>query len=345
MRNSIRLTAFGAALLAGPSLAHAQTVVTETGRYGDRSATRCRDDATGPNSRNCTDRPVDYDPPPQGSRPASAQCDDDANNGAQRVIPAPLAATAPVAPALQAIAQPGYTEVVQGPRGELAYPLRCMTSWARLGHRLQQECWRSPWLAARLSLRFPPIVTSTSLTVSWSSTLTPASRCRRCRGERVRSFTQSRCHRCSATRTRCGILGMEKAMKQIHDWIRVIALVGATATAIAASVNVVAAQTADIDEVVNANGVAPKLELTDAQKSAIYQAVHKEKSKVAPSRFATNVGADVPPMIELYALPDEILANNPATKFYKFTRVENQVVLVDPTKMRIMAVIGSAARR
>ncbi len=134
-------------------------------------------------------------------------------------------------------------------------------------------------------------------------------------------------------------------MKQIHDWIRVIALVGATATAIAASVNVVSAQTADIDEVVNANGVAPKLELTDAQKSAIYQAVHKEKSKVAPSRFATNVGADVPPMIELYALPDEILANNPATKFYKFTRVENQVVLVDPTKMRIMAVIGSAARR
>ncbi|MGO9701119.1 MAG: DUF1236 domain-containing protein [Xanthobacteraceae bacterium] len=129
-------------------------------------------------------------------------------------------------------------------------------------------------------------------------------------------------------------------MKQISDWIIAFALAGATSVAIVASVNVAVAQTTDIDEVVNANGVTPKLELTAAQKSAIYQAVHNDKSKVAPSHFATNVGADVPPMIELYALPDDVLANNPVTKLYKFTRVEDQVVLVDPTKMRVIAVIG-----
>jgi hypothetical protein len=61
---------------------------------------------------------------------------------------------------------------------------------------------------------------------------------------------------------------------------------------------------------------------------------------VAPSRVATDVGADVPPMIELYTLPDDILANNPETKLYKFTRVDDQVVLVDPVKMRVIAVIG-----
>ncbi len=129
-------------------------------------------------------------------------------------------------------------------------------------------------------------------------------------------------------------------MKQIPDWITAFALAGATSVAIIAGVNVAAAQTADIDEVANANGVAPKLELTAAQKSAIYQAVHKDKGKVAPSHFATNVGADVPPMIELYALPDDVVADNPVTKLYKFTKVEDQVVLVDPTKMRVMAVIG-----
>jgi Protein of unknown function (DUF1236) len=91
---------------------------------------------------------------------------------------------------------------------------------------------------------------------------------------------------------------------------------------------------------VSAQGMAPKLELTPAQRSAIYQEVHKDKSKVAPSRFATHVGADVPPMIELYALPDDIVANNPEAKLYKFTRVDDQVVLVDPTKMRVIAVIG-----
>jgi hypothetical protein len=45
-------------------------------------------------------------------------------------------------------------------------------------------------------------------------------------------------------------------------------------------------------------------------------------------------------MIDLYALPDEVLADNPVAKLYKFTRVDEQVVLVDPTKMRVVAVIG-----
>jgi hypothetical protein len=112
------------------------------------------------------------------------------------------------------------------------------------------------------------------------------------------------------------------------------------ATSAFTGAGVAAAQSSGFDETVNSNGVAPKLELTPAQKNAIYQAVRKDKSKVAPSRFATNVGAEVPPMIELYSLPDDILASNPVTKYYKFTRVDDEVVLVDPTKMRVTAVIG-----
>jgi Protein of unknown function (DUF1236) len=119
------------------------------------------------------------------------------------------------------------------------------------------------------------------------------------------------------------------------------ALVGAAATVSGALV--ASAQTAAIDEAVTSKGVASKLELTPSQRSAIYQEVHKDKSKVAPSRFATNVGAEVPPMIELYTLPDDILANNPVTKFYKYTKVDDQIVLVDPTNMRVIAVIGPKA--
>jgi hypothetical protein len=100
------------------------------------------------------------------------------------------------------------------------------------------------------------------------------------------------------------------------------------------------AQSNDIDEMVNSGGVAPNLELTPVQRSVIYQAVYRDKGRTAPNRFATGIGADVPPMIELYALPDEVLADNPVAKLYKFTRVDEQVVLVDPTKMRVVAVIG-----
>jgi hypothetical protein len=99
-------------------------------------------------------------------------------------------------------------------------------------------------------------------------------------------------------------------------------------------------QTNNIDEMVNNGGVAPNLELTSVQRSAIYQAVHRDKTRAAPNRFAASIGADVPPMIELYALPDEVLADNPVAKLYKFTRVDEQIVLVDPTKLRVVAVIG-----
>jgi hypothetical protein len=101
-----------------------------------------------------------------------------------------------------------------------------------------------------------------------------------------------------------------------------------------------AAQTNDIDERVNNGGVAPNLELTPAQRGVIYQAVHRDKSQVAPNRFTARIGADVPPMIELYTLPDEVVGDNPVAKLYKFTRVDEEVVLVDPTKMRVVAVIG-----
>ena len=119
---------------------------------------------------------------------------------------------------------------------------------------------------------------------------------------------------------------------------RLLAL--ACAVSLSGGVEGAAAQSNTIDEAVNAHGVAPTLELTPAQRSAIYQEVHKDTSKAAPSRFAAHVGADVPPTIELYPLPDDIQAHSPETELYKFTGVDDEVVLVDPTKMRVIAVIG-----
>jgi hypothetical protein len=86
--------------------------------------------------------------------------------------------------------------------------------------------------------------------------------------------------------------------------------------------------------------IEQKLILTSAQRTAIYDQVSKDKSKVAPKDFSPVIGADVPPMIELYMLPDEAVAGVPAAKLYKYTMVEGKVVLVDPTNMRVVDVIG-----
>jgi len=86
--------------------------------------------------------------------------------------------------------------------------------------------------------------------------------------------------------------------------------------------------------------IEQKLILTPEQRTAIYEQVSKDKSKVAPKDFSPVIGADVPPMIELYMLPDEAVAGVPAAKLYKYTMVEGKVVLVDPTNMRVVDVIG-----
>jgi hypothetical protein len=87
-------------------------------------------------------------------------------------------------------------------------------------------------------------------------------------------------------------------------------------------------------------GIPQKLELTPAQRGAIYAAVSKDRSKASPQRFPAVIGAEVPPMINLYALPDDIVAGIPAAKLYECTMVEDKVVLVDPTRMRVVDTIG-----
>ena len=119
-----------------------------------------------------------------------------------------------------------------------------------------------------------------------------------------------------------------------------LALACAALTAISTGVGVRCAGAQSVHvESVEERGPSSNFELTPAQRYAIYQEVHKGSSK-APSRVATDVGADVPPIIDLYTLPDNILATNPETQPYKFTEVDDRVVLVDPTKMRVIAVIG-----
>jgi hypothetical protein len=88
------------------------------------------------------------------------------------------------------------------------------------------------------------------------------------------------------------------------------------------------------------SGSEQKLVLTQAQRRAIYAAATKDRIEPSQRRFPAEIGAEVPPMIELNPLPDDAVADNPTAKFYEYTVVQDRVVLVDPTKMRVIDVIG-----
>jgi Protein of unknown function (DUF1236) len=82
------------------------------------------------------------------------------------------------------------------------------------------------------------------------------------------------------------------------------------------------------------------LGLTAEQRATIVRAVDQEKDKITqPPAFQAKVGAEAPASIALYVLPDPALAAIPDGAHYQYTVVQNKVILVDPTTMRVVDVI------
>jgi hypothetical protein len=82
-----------------------------------------------------------------------------------------------------------------------------------------------------------------------------------------------------------------------------------------------------------------QIQLTPEQKRAIVTAVKDTKIPPPSKAFSAAVGEQVPPSIELYALPIAALSQAPEVKLLRYTMVQNQVVLVDPTNLRVIEVI------
>jgi hypothetical protein len=85
------------------------------------------------------------------------------------------------------------------------------------------------------------------------------------------------------------------------------------------------------------------LALTPAEKAAIGDAVRQDKAKPnagAAPKSPVSIGAQLPASIALRILPDAALAQAPAAKTVQYTVIGNQVVLVDPTNMRVVDIIN-----
>ena len=96
---------------------------------------------------------------------------------------------------------------------------------------------------------------------------------------------------------------------------------------------------------VGATGQSQPLELSAAQRAAIATAVRDTKIPPPNHSFNTSVGAQVPPSIELHALPISAVSQAPEVRNMKYTLFQNQVVLVDPANMRVVDVIRPGQRQ
>jgi hypothetical protein len=88
------------------------------------------------------------------------------------------------------------------------------------------------------------------------------------------------------------------------------------------------------------SGALTYIDLTNAQKQAVYQSVAKtRKNNGAPVGFRAAVGTVVPNGVELGPVPKTIAELMPQTKGLEAALIGGEVILVNPRDKKVIAVI------
>jgi hypothetical protein len=82
------------------------------------------------------------------------------------------------------------------------------------------------------------------------------------------------------------------------------------------------------------------LQLTPVQRETIYRTIVREPVETAPPTIEYRVGTRVPAGARLYAVPQDVAVEVPAIRSYRYMRVNNRVVLVDPATSEVVADFG-----
>lgn len=81
------------------------------------------------------------------------------------------------------------------------------------------------------------------------------------------------------------------------------------------------------------------IEITPEEERTFYTTVTKEKiAKAPPAGLSISVGAEIPRDVELYEVPASVQVAS--VKRYRYTVVNDRVVLVDPTSRKVVRVIS-----
>ena len=113
------------------------------------------------------------------------------------------------------------------------------------------------------------------------------------------------------------------------------------ATALLAAAGVAQAQTTIItrERPVETETVVTErpVELTPVQRQTIYRTIARGPVEAAPPPTVEyRVGARVPESVQLYSVPESVAVEVPAIKRYKYMRVNNRVVLIDPRTSEVV---------
>ena len=117
--------------------------------------------------------------------------------------------------------------------------------------------------------------------------------------------------------------------------------VGKIAFALLCATGFAAAQTTSLASKNQQSQDLKPLKLTPSQKEMIFAAIRRSSVSITkpPSNLGVAIGAHLPSSTELYTLPDAVVADVPDLKSFRFTIVNDILLLIDPTSMRVVEII------
>lgn len=113
----------------------------------------------------------------------------------------------------------------------------------------------------------------------------------------------------------------------------------AIVAALLASVGAASAQTTVITREPGTTTIVRErpIEFTPVQRQTIYRTIVREQVAPATPTVEYRVGMHVPESARLYEVPEAVAVEVPAVRSYKYMRVNNRVVLVDPATSEVVA--------
>jgi len=119
----------------------------------------------------------------------------------------------------------------------------------------------------------------------------------------------------------------------------------ALAAVLFASTGLASAQTTIIEEWPAMTGtvvIEAPVRLTPAQRETIYRTIEAVpvEDVAPPPAIEYRVGTRVPGSVRLYDVPQSVAVEVPAIRTYKYMRVNNRIVLVNPATSEVVDEIG-----
>ena len=84
-----------------------------------------------------------------------------------------------------------------------------------------------------------------------------------------------------------------------------------------------------------------RVELSPVQRQTVYRTIIRERAVPAQPTVEYRVGTRVPEATQLYAVPQDVVAEVPAIRSYKYMVVNNRVLLVDPATSEVVAELAN----